>query len=117
MAASNLKLTIEQGATFQKRVVWTAGEPPAPVDLTGFTARMQIRAKTESATVLATLTTENGGITLGGTAGTVDLLISATETASYSWTSGVYDLELVSGAVVKRFLRGVVIVSKEVTRA
>lgn len=38
--------------------------------------------------------TENGRIVLGGTAGTVQLLLSATETAAIDWTKGVYDLEV-----------------------
>jgi hypothetical protein len=89
-----------------------------PVNLTGFTARMQIRASLEDDDTLASLTTENGGITLGGTAGTVALLLSATDTAALDFTSAVYDLELISsGGVVTRLLSGAVTLVPEVTRA
>lgn len=89
-----------------------------PIDLTGYTARMQIRSDVDSDTVLVSLTTENGGITLGGTDGTVTLLISATATAALTWDEGVYDLELVSsGGVATRLVSGRIAVSDEVTRA
>lgn len=67
---AKLKLTIYQGATFRKRLTWTA-PGGTPVDLTGCTARMQVRAEVGSPTVLLSLTTVNGGITLGGALGAV----------------------------------------------
>lgn len=49
------------------------------VDLTGKTARMQIRRDRDDAAVLFDLTTENGGITLAST-GEITLSLPATET-------------------------------------
>jgi hypothetical protein len=78
---------------------------------------MQVRANTTSNTVITELTTENSRITLGGTAGTVDLLITAANTASLTAGQYVYDLELVSGGgVVTRLLEGNFKVTAEVTR-
>jgi hypothetical protein len=88
-----------------------------PVNLTGYTARMNIRSTVDATTILHSLTTENSGIALGGAAGTVDLLISATDTALFTFGTAVYDLELISGTVVTRLLSGNVTLSKEVTRA
>lgn len=120
MAASKLKLTIEQGATFKKVLTWKAGAVPAPVDLTGCTARMHIRGVITDTLPLITLTTENGGITLGGAAGTILLLITATATSAITWTAAVYDLEIILPAApepeVRRLLYGPVVVSPEVTR-
>lgn len=88
-----------------------------PVNLTGFTARMQIRETVESTTVLHSLTTENGGITLGGAAGTIALTISATDTAAFTFDTAVYDLEVVSGGgVVTEVASGAVLTNDEVTR-
>lgn len=92
---AKLKLTIYQGATFRKRLRWTDKATGAPIDLTGCTARMQVRAEVDSPTVQLNLTTENGGITLGGTSGTVDLLSAETDTAAMQWDGGVWDLEIV----------------------
>ncbi len=87
------------------------------IDLTGATARMQVRLEKETPTTLADLTTENGGITLGGASGTVDLYLSDAATAAMGWESGVWDLEIVhpSGDVT-RLAEGSIGVSKEVTR-
>ena len=117
MAAGKLKLLIEQGATFRKTLTWKAGTPAVPVDLTGCTARMQFRAEIAATTPLITLTTENGGITLGGALGTIELVITATATAAITWTTAVYDLEVVfASGDVWRLVYGPVTVSLEVTR-
>lgn len=114
---AKLKYTIYQGATFRKRLTWKAGKPAVAVDLTGCTARMQVRSEVESSTVLLELTTEDGGITLGDTAGTVDLYVSDEDTGAITWDGGVWDLEIVhpSGEVT-RLAQGSIGVSPEVTR-
>ena len=106
---------VYRGATFSEQIEWK-DESGTPVNLNGFTARMHMRETLEAADPFLTLTTENGGISLGGVAGTIELLASATETTAITATSGVYDLELVSGANVTRLLEGLVIISPEVTR-
>jgi len=89
----------------------------APKDLTAYTARMQLRSTRASATVLLLLTDSNGRIVLGGTEGSVNLVLSATDTAALSFSTAEYDLELVSaGGVVKRLASGVITLNKEVTR-
>lgn len=119
MAAFKVKLVIDRGATFRKRMVWkqVVGTANVPVNLTGYTARMQMRSDYDSAVILGTLTTENGGITLGGATGTIDLFISNTDTAGYAWDSGVYDIEfLAPNTDVIRKIKGTVSVTPEVTR-
>lgn len=114
--AGEYDLEILQGETYSKQFIWkdSAG---VEVNLTGYTARMQVRQSKASDTVLLELTTANGRIALGGSAGTIDLSLNATTTAAITWKRGVYDLELVaSNGVVKRLLEGEVTVSKEVTR-
>lgn len=90
-----------------------------PMDVSAYTARMQIRATQTSTTVLAELTTENGGIVLGAD-GTITLYLSAEATALLTFTKAVYDLELIapgSPAIVSRVFEGSVIMGrKEVTR-
>jgi hypothetical protein len=112
-------ITCQQGATFQRQLTWTDPARDA-YNLTGYTARMQVRSNVTSNTIIATLSTtagNTGTITLGGTAGTVDLLISATNTAALTAGQYVYDLELVSGGgVVTRLLEGNFKVTAEVTR-
>lgn len=115
--SKKVNLAIEQGATFRKPVWWKAGNPLAPVDLTGWTARAQFRAEIDSTVVLLELTTENGGITITPLEGKVEFYLSAIETADIDWETAVYDLELVqSPEEVKRLCSGSITVSKEVTR-
>ena len=113
---AKIKTTIYQGATFRSRLTWVA-PGGTPIDLTGCSARMQVRPEIDSPAVLMELTTSNGRITLGGTAGTVDLFISAVDTAAITWDSGVWDIEILHpGDDVTRLAQGTVIVSPEVTR-
>lgn len=111
-------IKIIQGATLSDVTTWKAGTPAVAVDLTGCTARMQARAKiTDTTTPLLSLTTENGGIALGGAAGTVTINMTATATAALTWKSAVYDLEIVfADTTVRRLLAGSISVSPEVTR-
>jgi len=115
MAATTYDILIEQGATYSQLITYK--ESGVAVNLTGYTARMQVRSTLESATTVVELTTANSRIALGGTAGTITLTISATDTAALTAGRGVYDLELVSGSgIVTRLLQGVATISRNVTR-
>jgi hypothetical protein len=115
MAATTYDILIEQGATFSESMVYK--DQGVAINLTGYTARMQVRSTLESASTVVELTTANGRIALGGTAGTITLTISATDTAALTSGRGVYDLELVSGSgIVTRLLQGVCTISRNVTR-
>ncbi len=87
-----------------------------PVDLANYTARMQIREKLTSDTVVHTLTTENGGIVFDNTLKTITLLIPDEITATFDFTSAVYGLELLTGNDVIPFAGGTIALQREVTR-
>jgi len=88
-----------------------------PVSLSGYTARMHIRETVGSSTTELELTSPSAGIVIDDAAKTITLTISAVDTAALDMTSGVYDLELVSGSgVVTRLLEGTVTITEEVTR-
>lgn len=113
--AGEHNITIQKGADFGLTLTWK-DENGSAVDLTGFTARMQIRKNADSQTTLASITNGNG-ITLGTTNGQIDLAISNTVTSAMDDGVAVYDLELVSsGNVVTRLLKGEVTITNEVTR-
>jgi len=102
-----------QGATFSKRLTWSIDD--VPVDLTGYTAKMQARdsygAKCQA---VVDITTENGGIVLDSL-GNIDLMLSAEDTASIKAKDYLYDLELITGTTVTRLVEGKFIVTPEVT--
>jgi hypothetical protein len=113
-APGYLDLDCYQGANFDYQLTWTVAG--SAVNLTGYSARMQVRQYADStATVLSFV---NGtGITLGGTAGTIALSAVATATSAVEAGQYVYDLELVSGAgYVTRLVEGNFVVYAEVTR-
>lgn len=114
MMPGKYNMVCPQGATFSKRLTWAIDD--IPVDLTGYTAAMQARDKYSSTTVVLDLTTENGGITLGGDEGTIDIYISDEDTAAIYAKEYVYDLELYSGGETTRLVQGKFIVTPEVTR-
>lgn len=116
MPAAKIKLKIEQGATFRQSLDWKSNG--IPVDLTGYSARMQMRNPIDSPVIIHELTTENGGINfLDVQNGQIELFISATNTSSFAFDSCVYDLEMVaSNGDVFRLLEGEISLSKEVTR-
>lgn len=89
----------------------------APVDLTGYTARAQIRETAESTIPIISLTSGvDGGITIDPATASIELVIDAVTTASYATEEAVWDLELVNGSEVERIAYGSVTLSTEVTR-
>lgn len=110
-------LVIDQGATFERTLMWKAGTPAGPVIFTGCTARAQLRENIEDTTTLLELTTENGRLSLGSTDGKLTITIAAVDTAKLPENGGVYDLELVyPDGRVRRLMQGLVVVRPEVTR-
>lgn len=115
IAPGKWNITIVQGADFDYTLTLYANR--VPIDLTGFTAKMEGRtAYLGLPAPFFTLTTENGGITLGGVAGTVRLYMSAATTSLLS-LNGVYDLKLISsgGTTTDRAMQGSVTISPQVT--
>lgn len=118
MPAGSYNIVCDQGATFGLSLTYEDATG-AVINLTNYTARMQVRAKTNSPTTILSLTSAaGGGITLGGAAGTIVISISATSTAALDPGDYVYDLELVhtSTSAVTRLIQGRFRVSGEVTR-
>lgn len=119
MQPADLDLTVYKGSTFSRLIQWKTGDPAIPVDLTGFTARMQIRKTVNSTDILDTLTSENNRLTIyAPTEGRIRIDISAEQSAAYTFTLAAYDLEIVSNdnQNVQRLLQGSFSAIPEVTR-
>lgn len=115
MPAGIYDFIIERGETFTRVITWK-DENSTAINLTGYTARMQLRGSRGEPSLALSLTTENSGISLGGIAGTITITISASQTASFESRSYVYDLELVAGSgAVTKLLKGVISIAREVT--
>ena len=108
-------IVADQGATFQRVLTWKDAQG-SPINLTTYTARMQVRKSVSAGEALVSLTTSNGYITLGGALGTITLNCPASELA-FDAGDWVYDLEVESAAgVVTRIVMGRFLMRGEVTR-
>jgi hypothetical protein len=115
MSAGYHHFIIEQGATFGQTLTLkdSAG---TLINLTGFTGGMSLKESPDATATVITLTSSNGRMTLGGNAGTVQLLITATDTANLESDDGVFDLEIISGAgVVTRLIEGTYSIRRNIT--
>lgn len=113
MTPGKLNLTCPQGSTFSRTLTYKIDD--SPVNLTGYTARLQVREYHYSDDFITSLT-NSSGITLGGSAGTITVLIGASATSEFVPGNYVYDLEIVTGGTVTRLVEGKFIVTPEVTR-
>ena len=112
MTAARYDLVIDQGSDFA--IEFTVNESGSAKNLTGYTARAQLRPTKSSSTLTATFTCgiptpANGKISMSLTNGT---------TAGLAAGRFFYDLEIftVSDTLVQRLLFGEVTVTQEVTR-
>src|SRR4051794_21146394 len=116
MSAWSADIKIEQGATFTLGFFYydpmldgqgNVAQPvqpdtSKPKDLTGCTARMQIKKAVKDTTAAVTATSEDavafpeqgGRIVLGGLTGRIDIILTDADTDAIGFTKGVYDLEL-----------------------
>ena len=121
MLAGSYNMVCEQGTTFSRRfeMQYPDAEDPTiyyPYDLTGYTARMQIRRTIESPTAMISLTTENNGISIDEEDGAVTVTMNHNQTAALD-SSGVYDIELINNSgIVSRMIQGNFTLSLEVTK-
>jgi len=95
---------IEQFATFSRNFSVKDKVTGAPIDLTAGSALMQIRDASD--VVVVELSTANGRIILGN--GSIDLLLSAADTAALNFTKEKHDLTVTFGSPAKtvRFFQG-----------
>ena len=116
MTAAIYNATIDQGATWTLQVVYK-NDAGTPINLTGYTAALQVRQNYYDTTALLTLTSPSGGIVITGATGTIDITMTAVQTGSLDEGFYVYDLEITSsGGIVTRLIQGQFTVSPEVTR-
>lgn len=115
MPAGIYNILADQGATFARELVYK-DSTGTPINLTGYTAKMEVRPTIGSATLLLTLSTANGRITLGGAAGTITLSVPAAN-MNFDPGSFAYDLEVTSaGGTVTRVVMGQFVLRGEVTK-
>jgi len=112
MSAGTYNLIIDQGTTFTLDI--TIKEDDVVKDLTGYSARAQMRATKTASSVAASFT-----CTIPTPAnGTVRMALSPSTSSAMTAGQFFYDLEIYtsSDAIVKRIVEGTVTLTQEVTR-
>ena len=99
---------------------WTPGTGELtyhiPTDMTGYTGRCVIRRNWFDATVIHEMTTENGGMILELTSGSIQLVIPKATTAGFSFKNAWYDVDMTSpGGVEYRVFKGPITLEREVS--
>lgn len=113
-----LDLNVYKGSTYKKAFQWLTYPDQLPMDLTGCSIAMQIRACTDSPDIIFEATTANLKIEItNATEGRWQLTIPASESALWLFSKAVYDLDIsfLSGEVYT-VIQGIVTTKAEVTR-
>lgn len=107
---------IDQGADWY--INFTYEQPDgSPVNLTGYTAKLQLRTSPLAKTAVMTLSTDTGdGIVITGSTGLIACHATATKTAAINPAKYAYDLELYNSGIVTRLIQGTMEVSANTTR-
>lgn len=112
--ATVLDLYVDQGSQYFKEIR-VLNQDGSLYDLSGVTARMQLREHLDSELATLELSTTSGGLVVNLTNNTVEITIN--HDTQFTYKQYVYDLEIVSStSIPKRILQGTVFVSREVTR-
>lgn len=109
-------LVIDQGATLRDSFIYKDSHSVA-IDLTGYSARSQIRTSHSALTPILSISTQNSTIIITPLTGVITFAVPATTTAALTPGNYVWDLEIVDGAgVVTRLVGGTCTITPEVTR-
>lgn len=116
----NMTLKIFQGQTFDFGFQLT-DDAGAPRDLTGYSARMQIRTDVTDTNAIRTWSTTDGHIMIDGPTGTIAFAVSSDETYALPTQNSLlqwfYDMLLTSPAGhAERPVQGAVVVTPAITR-
>lgn len=109
---------IDQGADWFATVFYKDPDGVA-INMTGYTAALQIRSYPQDTTAVLTLTTANGGITINSLLGKINIHATATQTGAIDEGYYVYDLEVtdvLNGGTKTRLAQGQAAINAEVTR-
>jgi hypothetical protein len=105
--ASFVDIEVDQGVSKTILFQWFDGSTNLPVDMTGFSALMQIRKAYGDPVVLLELSTTNNKLDLSGGTGTVVIVLAPSDTATMQDYSCVYELVLTRPDNTKlSFLKG-----------
>ena len=114
MPAANYNFTLEQGVPLSKTILLKNGDNSVK-DLTGFTAKMQLRQYPSHPDILLELSTTNSKLNINTVTGGVTMLFSLDDAASLTFSEVNYDLFLYNGSNTFRAIEGKITVKEVIT--
>lgn len=117
LTADTISINAINAATYTAYTTGGYVQYYTPASLVGYTARFRVWAtdvdaaagSTPLLSLVSGVSAPLSGITLDNTAKTITLLISETDVEALTWTTGFYELDLISsGGVATELLTGVV---------
>jgi hypothetical protein len=111
--SATYNIVADQGATWYLTITYEQGGNP--INLTGWSARLQVREGPGSV-LLIDASTANGRITLGGSTGNIAIVVPASVMATVLAGTWQYDLQVTSTdnpPIVTRLLAGTFTVTPE----
>jgi len=107
---------VDQNATFKFQVQYTEDDAVTPINLTGASAKMQVRDTKGGSKLAFTLTSPSGGITIDGPQGLLSVTVTPTQTNKLFYPKSSYDIMVVDSNGNKiKILEGFMTLSRSVT--
>jgi len=107
---------VDQNTTFKFQVQYTEDDEVTPINLTGATAKMQVRDTKGGSKLAFTLTSPVGGITIDGPEGILNIVITPTQTNKLFYPKSSYDIMVIDSNGNKiKIVEGFMTLSRSVT--
>ena len=107
---------VDQNTTFSFEVQYTEEDGVTPIDLTGSSAKMQVRDTAGGSKLAFSLTSPVGGITIDGPNGKLSIKCTPTQTSKLFYPKSSYDIMVVDSNGNKiKLLEGFLTLNRSVT--
>jgi len=107
---------VDHNTTFTFQIQYTQDDEVTPIDLTGASAKMQVRDTKGGSKLAFTLTSPTGGITIDGPNGLLTIKATPTQTSKLFYPKSSYDVMIIdSNSNRIKLLEGFLTLSRSVT--
>jgi hypothetical protein len=107
---------VDQNTTFKFQIQYTEDDEITPIDLTGASAKMQVRDTKGGSKLAFTLTSPSGGLSIDGPTGTISVTVTPTQTNKLFYPKSSYDIMVIDSNGNKiKLLEGFMSLSRSVT--
>lgn len=114
--AGQKNFEVDQNATFTFEVQYTAEDEVTPIDLTGASAKMQVRDTKGGNKLAVSLSSSEGNILIDGPEGKLTIKMTPTQTNKLFYPKSSYDIMVIDSNGNKiKLLEGFMTLSRSVT--